>query len=298
MCSSHGCAPIHRACRLLKVKQKCWADLGPTCSYACLANIYQNVQNWRKDELHHCCPLVPATFDVIYARICSYLLVLVSLILAGPKDQLKHWGQSQKRICFEKKNYSFKQLTLLWVQGNVFWFFKHLTLQKPLKVCILKRIFDKCRCAFLPACICRLWLVFQPGGSLVASVQQRPHWLGPCPFRQSCTQTRLFLTCSLATAACFCKAVTCLLMSTGRRLQSLAAHCWVFKNWFWMPKFLFEEGAFVALPSRRHTEAQRASPLYVRQMHLCLHIIAFFGCMLCNLTFIRELDGGILLKTG
>lgn len=131
-----------------------------------------------------------------------------------------------------------------------------------------------------------------------ASMEQRPHWLGPCPFRQSCTQTRLFLACSLATADCFCKAVICLLMSTGRRLQSLAAHCWVFKNWFWMPKFLFEEGAFVALPSRRHAEAQRASCLYVRQIHLCLHIIAFFGCMLCNLTFIRALDGSILLKTG
>lgn len=196
------------------------------------------------------------------------------------------------------KKDSFKQLTLLWVQGNISWYFKHLTLQKPLKVCILQRIFDKRRCTFLTACKCRLWLVFQPGESLVSSVLQQPHWLGPCPFRQSCTQTRLFLACSLATVACFCKAVTCLLRSTGRRLQSLAAHCWVFKNWFWMPKFLFEEGAFVALPSRRHAEAQGASPLYVRQMHLCLHIIAFFGWMLCNLTFIRELDGGILLKTG
>lgn len=109
MCSSHGCAPIHRAC-LLKVKQKCWADLGLTCS--CLANTYKNVQNWRKDELHHCCPLVPATFDVTYARICSYLLILVSLILAGPKEQLKHWGQSHKRICFEKKKTLLNNITL------------------------------------------------------------------------------------------------------------------------------------------------------------------------------------------
>lgn len=203
-----------------------------------------------------------------------------------------------KKDLFWLKKDSFKQLTLLWVQGNVSWFFKHLTLQKPLKVCFRKRIFDKRHRTFLAGCICRLWLVFEPGGSLGASVQQRPHWLGPCPFRQGCTQTRLFLACSLATVACFCKAVTCLLMSTGRRLQSLAAYCWVFKNWFWMPKFLFEEEAFVALLSRRHAEAQQANCLYVRQMHLCLQIIAFLGCMLCNLTFIRELDGGILLKTG
>lgn len=85
----------------------------------------------------------------------------------------------------------------------------------------------------------------------------------------------LFVACSLATACCFCKAVTCRLVSTGNTWLSQAAPCYLFKelvlNGFipvWRTSFCRDA------VTCWHTEAPSVRPLYVLQIHLWLHIIA------------------------